>query len=62
MSSKPEHRRNRLRRLFRTSDGRRASTIRPRRRFRIVLEGLRGEASVVEPSSFHRRCSPFFKL
>ena len=33
--------------MFRTSDGRRASTIRPRR-IRIVLEGLRGEDSIAE--------------
>ena len=31
-------------------------------KIRIVLEGLRGEASIVEPSSFHCRCSPLFKL
>jgi transposase-like protein len=46
-TANPEHRRNQLRRLFRTSDGRRASTIRPRR-IRIVLEGLRGEDSIAE--------------
>ena len=34
--------------MFRTSDGRRASIIRPRRRFVFVLEGLRGEDSIAE--------------
>ena len=47
MRQQTRHRRNQLRRLFRTSDGRRASTLRPRRRSGSFW-GLRGEDSIAE--------------